>query len=209
MTASVTSVNVGAVRRLTYQGTEVSSGIFKEPAQGRVTLRGVNLEGDDQADRSVHGGPTKAVYAYAAEDYRWWETQLGRSLQPGQFGENLTTEGIDVNGSFVGERWRIGTAVLGITIPRLPCYKLGMKMGDPRFLKRFADALRPGAYLSVIEEGAISAGDSIDVIWRPEHRLTIRDAARIFLFEHDRARELLVPELPLSWREWASERGRS
>jgi MOSC domain-containing protein YiiM len=206
MAARVTSVNVGAIRRVTYQGREVSSGIFKGPVEGRVALRGVNLEGDDQADRSVHGGPTQAVYAYAAEDYRWWEHQLGRAMQPGQFGENLTTQGIDVNGAIVGERWRVGSAVLRITIPRVPCYKLGMKMGDPRFLKRFADALRPGPYLSIIEEGAIAAGDSIDVIWRPAHRLTIHDAARIFLFEHDRARELLVPELPLSWREWASQR---
>jgi MOSC domain-containing protein YiiM len=203
MTATLTSVNVSGIRVVEYAGKQVTTGIFKEPVEGPVAVQGVNLDGDDQADRSVHGGPVQAVYAYATEDYAWWEATLGRPMVPGQFGENLTTRGIDINRALVGERWRVGSAVLSVTIPRVPCYKLGMKMGDPRFLKRFAQALRPGSYLSIVDEGRIAAGDVIDVIWRPAHHLTVRDAAAIFLFEHERSSELLVPEMPRSWREWA------
>jgi MOSC domain-containing protein YiiM len=204
--ATLTSVNVGAVRAVSYAGEEITTGIFKEPVKGPVAVRGVNLDGDDQADRSVHGGPYQAVYAYAVEDYAWWAATLGRPLEPGQFGENLTTKGIDVNDALVGERWRIGSTVLRITIPRVPCFKLGLKMGDPRFLKQFAKALRPGSYLSIVTEGRVAAGDEIEVIWRPAHRLTIRDAARIRMFDQDRSSELLVPEMQASWREWAESR---
>jgi MOSC domain-containing protein YiiM len=203
MTATLTSVNVSGIRTVQYAGKQVTTGIFKEPVDGPVDVRGVNLEGDDQADRSVHGGPFQAVYAYAAEDYAWWEVTLGGSMSVGQFGENLTTQGIDINRALVGERWRIGSAVFSVTIPRVPCFKLGMKMSEPRFLKRFAEALRPGTYLAIVNEGRVAAGDTIDVIWRPAHHLTVRDAAEIFLFEHDRSSELLVPEMPSSWREWA------
>jgi MOSC domain-containing protein YiiM len=206
MTAMLTSVNVGVVRAVPYAGEEITTGIFKEPVDGPVAVRGVNLDGDDQADRSVHGGPYQAVYAYSAEDYEWWAATLGRPMQPGQFGENLTTKGIDVNGALVGERWRVGSTVLRVTIPRVPCFKLGLKMGDPRFLKQFAQALRPGSYLSIVTEGRVAAGDSIEVIWRPAHRLTIRDAAQIRMFDHDRSGELLVPEMQASWREWARTR---
>jgi MOSC domain-containing protein YiiM len=204
--ATLTSVNVGAVRAVSYAGEEITTGIFKEPVEGPVAVRGVNLDGDDQADRSVHGGPYQAVYAYAVEDYAWWAATLGRPMEPGQFGENLTTKGIDVNDALVGERWRIGSTVLRITIPRVPCFKLGLKMGDPRFLKQFAKALRPGSYLSIVTEGRVAAGDEIEVIWRPAHRLTIRDAARIRMFDQDRSSELLVPEMQASWREWAESR---
>jgi MOSC domain-containing protein YiiM len=204
--ATLTSVNVGAVRAVSYAGEEITTAIFKEPVEGPVAVRGVNLDGDDQADRSVHGGPYQAVYAYAVEDYAWWSQTLGRPMEPGQFGENLTTKGIDVNDALVGERWRIGSTVLRITIPRVPCFKLGLKMGDPRFLKQFAQALRPGPYLSIVTEGRVAAGDEIEVIWRPAHRLTIRDAARIRMFDHERSSELLVPEMQASWREWARSR---
>ncbi len=202
----LTSVNVGAVRAVPYAGKEITTAIFKEPVVGPVAVRGVNLDGDDQADRSVHGGPYQAVYAYAAEDYEWWAATLNRPILPGQFGENLTTRGIDVNGALVGERWRVGSTVLRVTIPRVPCFKLGLKMGDPHFLKHFAEALRPGSYLSIVSEGRVTAGDAIEVIWRPAHRLTIREAARIRLFDRDRANELLVPEMQASWREWARSR---
>ena len=206
MTATLTSVNVGSVRSVPYGRDRVATAIFKQPVDGAVAVRGVNLDGDDQADRSVHGGPFQAVYAYAAEDYAWWEETLGRAMTPGLFGENLTTRGIDVNGALVGERWRIGSSELRVTIPRVPCFKLGIKMGDAHFLKRFAGALRPGAYFSIVTEGRVEAGDAIEVLWRPPHRLTIRDAARIRMFEHDRARELLVDEMQPSWREWARSR---
>lgn len=206
MTARVTSVNVGGVRTISYRGHEITTGIFKDPIQGPVRVRGVNIDGDDQADRSVHGGPAKAVYAYASEDYAWWESELQRPMPPGQFGENLTTARIDLNEALVGERWRVGSAVLQVTIPRVPCYKLGIKMGDQRFLKRFADALRPGAYFAIVEEGRIAAGNAIEVLSRPAHHLSVRHAARIFLYQHDRTSELLVPELPPDWREWALAR---
>ncbi len=196
----VLSVNVGSIRTIRYRGKDVRTGIFKEPVTGKVALRGVNLDGDDQADRKVHGGPDQAVYAYASEDYAWWQSELDRALPAGQFGENLTTRGIDINGALIGERWRVGSTLLQVTSPRLPCFKLATKMEDARFIKRFASALRPGAYFSVIEEGDIEQGDSIDILSRPEHDLTISRMAQIFLFEHARLAELLVPELPASWR---------
>lgn len=202
MSGTVVSVNVGGVRTVQHRGKPVQTGIYKMPVHGRVAVQGVNLHGDDQADRSVHGGEVRAVYAYAIEDYAWWERELGRTLPPGQFGENLTTRGIDVNNAVVGERWRVGTTLLQVTIPRVPCYKLALKMGDPRFVKRFAAAVRPGAYLSIIEEGDVEQADSIEVVSRPSHDLTIATMARIYLFERDRLSELLVPDLPASWREW-------
>lgn len=205
MSGSVLSVNVSGVRTVHYGGKAITTGIFKTPVNGRVAVQGVNLDGDDQADRTVHGGEVRAVYAYAIEDYAWWEVQLGRALPPGQFGENLTTIGIDVNDALVGERWRIGTAVLQVTVPRVPCYKLALKMEDPRFVKRFAAALRPGPYFSIAGEGEIGQGDSIEVVSRPSHDLTIAKMMKIYLFERDRLAELLVPELPLSWREWITK----
>src|SRR5690348_6435692 len=157
--ALVLSVNVGGIRVMRYRGKDVRTGIFKESVEGKVPLRGVNLAGDDQADRTVHGGPDQAVYAYAVEDYEWWQRELAHTLPPGQFGENLTTSGIDVSAACIGERWVIGSTILQITSPRLPCYKLATKMGDPQFVKRFAAALRPGAYFSVVQEGEIERGD--------------------------------------------------
>src|SRR5438094_10526970 len=115
----------------------VKSAIWKSPVVGRVAARGVNLEGDDQADRKAHGGPDKAIYAYAVEDVRWWESELRRSLPVGQFGENLTTEGIDVNGALLGELWEVGTTWLEVSEPRVPCWRLGVRMDDMSFVRRF------------------------------------------------------------------------
>ena len=129
------------------------SAIGKAPVEGRVRVEGVNVEGDDQADRRVHGGPDKAVYAYAREDAAFWAGELGRELGPGAFGENLTTEGLDVSGAVVGERWRIGDVELEVCQPRLPCNKLALRMGEPLMVKRFAQASRPGAYLRIAVEG--------------------------------------------------------
>jgi MOSC domain-containing protein YiiM len=201
MPATVQSVNVGPVRTVEYNGKAITTGIFKDPVDGQVSVRGVNLDGDDQADRKVHGGPEQAVYAYACEDYTWWETELGRTMPPGQFGENLTTRGIDVNEALIGERWHVGTTVLQITFPRIPCYKLAMKMDDPRFIKRFGTALRPGSYFAIVQEGSVEKGDAIEVVSRPSHDVTIKKAMQIYLFERERLPELLVPELPTSWRE--------
>jgi MOSC domain-containing protein YiiM len=204
VTGRVLSVNVSNVRTVEYRGELVTTGIFKEPIDGRVRLEGVNLRGDDQADRENHGGAVRAAYAYAEEDYLWWQESLGRSMPPGKFGENITLRGINVTGALVGERWRVGTAVLQVTSPRVPCYKLAMAMDDPNFVRRFAFALRPGAYLAIVEEGDVAAGDPAEVIWKPEHTLTLEKMARIVFFEHERfADMLLVPQLPTNWRDWA------
>ena len=196
MAGSVLSVNVSAIRTVEYHGQVVTTGIFKSPVEGRIRFEGVNLRGDDQADRENHGGPIRAVYAYANEDYLWWQETLGRDLSPGKFGENLTLEGVDVSSALVGERWRVGTALLEVTSPRVPCYKLGMAMEDARFIRTFARALRPGAYLGIVEEGDVGAGDSVAVTWRPDHDLTLETMARIYLFERQRLGEMLVPQLP-------------
>jgi MOSC domain-containing protein YiiM len=146
----VRSVNVGLPREFEYNGRPARSAIWKSPAFGRVVARGVNLAGDDQADRRAHGGPDKAVYAYAVEDLGWWARQVGRPLEYGGLGENLTAEGIDVNGALVGERWAIGTTVLEVSEPRVPCWRLGVRMNDKLFPRRFTEALRPGAYLRIL-----------------------------------------------------------
>src|SRR6266480_3860190 len=133
----VLSVNVGTVREFEYGGRHARRAIWKSPAVGRTAVRGVNLAGDDQADRRAHGGPDKVIYAYAVEDARWWQQQIGRSLGYGEFGENLTTEGIEVNDALVGERWQIGTTVLEVSEPRIPCWRLGARMNDKVFPRRW------------------------------------------------------------------------
>lgn len=161
-TPSITSVNVGLPRSVPWQGREVLSGIWKEPVDGPIEAVGVNLVGDDQADRRVHGGEDKAIYAYSTEDYAWWEPITG-PLAPGTFGENLTTVGIDLTAASIGDRWRVGTALLEVAQPRQPCFKLGMRMDDVAFPGRFDEAGRPGAYLRIIEPGRISAGDVVAI----------------------------------------------
>ena len=206
--ARIVSVNLGVPREAEWEGRRFTTAIVKTPAAGPVALRGVNLAGDDQADRTVHGGPDKAVYAYAAEDYAWWEGELGAPLGPGTFGENLTTANLDTSGAVVGERWRIGDALLEVAGPRVPCYKLGWRMNDVRFVKRFGHALRPGAYLRIVEPGSVERGNPVEVLARPAHGVTVRDVSRIFFFEPGRVPELLdVPELSASWHAWARERG--
>ncbi|MDQ6606298.1 MAG: MOSC domain-containing protein [Actinomycetota bacterium] len=188
-------------------GHTVLTAIWKEPAQGRVPLRGVNLHGDDQADRTVHGGPDKAIYAYAAEDTEWWEAELQRPLGAGAFGENLTVSGLPVSEAVIGEQWEVGTALLQVAQPRLPCFKLGLRMGDPRFLKRFAQAARPGAYHRVLREGEIAAGDRIEVVSRPAPGVTSALVSRALLGERELlATALAAPELPTDLRAWMQER---
>ena len=137
MCARVLSVNVGGIREVEWRGHLVTTGIWKHPVSGRVAIRGVNVLGDDQADRSVHGGVDKAVYAYAREDYDFWRDEVGLETPPGLFGENLTVEGLDLSSALVGDRWSIGSVVLEVAQPRLPCLKLGIRMGDPAFPRRF------------------------------------------------------------------------
>ena len=202
----VLSVNVGGVREFEYNGRLAKSAIWKSPVVGRIAARGVNLAGDDQADRKAHGGSDKALYAYAIEDVRWWEQEIGSPLAYGAFGENLTTEGIDVNGALVGERWQIGTIVLEVSEPRIPCWRLGARMNDKLFPRRFTEALRPGAYLRIVVEGDVGAGDEISVVERPGHDLTVRDVFRIYTRDHAEVERLLaVPQISQSWRRWAAE----
>ncbi len=203
---TVLSVNVGGIREFEFDGREAVSAIWKAPVTGRVTVRGVNLEGDDQADRAAHGGPDKAVYAYAIEDLRWWNGELGRRLEYGELGENLTTEGIDVNGALVGERWEIGSAVLEVSEPRVPCWRLGVRMEDQQFPRRFTKAGRPGAYLRIAIEGDVGAGDEIRVVERPDHDVTVGDVFRIYTRDReDVARLLSVPRMSSSWKRWAED----
>ena len=207
MRGTLLSVNVGTPREIEWLGRREKTSIWKAPVEGRVPVRGVNVAGDDQANREVHGGPDKTVYAYAREDTEWWERELGRRLEHGNFGENLTVSGIDVTGAVVGERWAVGTTVLEVAQPRIPCWKLGARMQDPSFPVHFAAAGRPGAYLRIVEEGEIGAGDEIRVGEKPGHGLTVGDVARIYHQERNRAALLLrAPELAEGWQEWASRR---
>ena len=207
--ARVVSVNVGAVRAVEWFGRTVTTAIWKEPVEGPVAIVGVNLAGDDQADRRVHGGPEKAVYVYASEDYEWWSQQPGGPFGAGTFGENLTTAGIDVTGSAIGDRWAIGTAVLEVCQPREPCYKLGIRMDEPGFPERFALARRPGAYLRVLTEGEVIVGDALAVTAAAPPVITLGQLAAP---ELDRALlEAVVadPRASETWRHHAARLLRS
>lgn len=202
----IESVNVGGRRIVEWEGREVETGIWKEPVVGRIGVEGVNLEGDDQADRRVHGGPDKAIYAYAIEDYRFWGSELGGvEVGPGVFGENLTVSGLDLGMAQVGERWEVGTTVLEVRQPRLPCFKLGIRMGDSSFPDRFDHEERLGVYLSIVREGELGAGDPITVTHRPSHGLTAYAIAQAY--PHPTASELelilSVERIPDGWRKWA------
>jgi MOSC domain-containing protein YiiM len=208
--ATLLSVNVGRARTVPGGRRYVRTAIWKDPIsppRPRVAVRDHHVEGDEQADRRVHGGPDKAVYAYAIEDTRRWEAELGRELGPGAFGENLTIEGLDVSGARPGDRWAIGSAVLEVVQPRLPCFKLGVRMGDPKMLRRFAQAGRPGAYLRIVQEGELGAGDAVDVVARAAHDVSVRFMAHALLVDHDMLPELLtIPDLVPDWRAWIEER---
>ncbi|HZO35867.1 MAG TPA: MOSC domain-containing protein [Solirubrobacteraceae bacterium] len=204
--ATVVSVNVGPVAPFR-AGRATRSAIVKAPVDGPVAVRGVNLDGDDQADRRNHGGADQAVYAYAQESYTWWQRELGRELPPGLFGENLTVEGLDVDEAVIGDRWAIGSTVLEVTRPRIPCLKLAKRMDDLGFVKRFAQARRPGAYLRIVAEGVLQAGDEISVVARPRHGVTIALVNEAMLFEAELAPRLLeAPALAAGVREWAEAR---
>ena len=206
--ARLLSANVGRPQPVgLHRGRPVKSSIGKAPVSGRVRVEGVNVAGDDQADRRVHGGPDKAVYAYAREDTAWWERELGRELGPGAFGENLTVEGVDVSGALIGEHWRLGTVELEVCQPRFPCFKLGLRFGDPQMLKRFTRAERPGAYLRIVREGEIGAGDAIEVTDRPDHGVTIALVARAVSIEPVLLEfAAAAPALPASLADWMRER---
>jgi len=200
------SLNVGRPRLIVYKGATINTGIFKQPVSGRIALRTLNLDGDRQADLSVHGGPHKAVYAYPSEHYAYWRKELsGMDLPWGAFGENFTTEclGEDLH---VGDRFRIGSATLMVRQPRMPCYKLAAKFQRDDMIEHFLHSGRSGLYFSVDEEGEVGEGDSFELISRNQDGITIAEMNQ--LFARDRYnRELLqkaiaTGELPESWRDY-------
>ncbi len=164
------------------QGRTISTGIFKEPVEDRIALRTLNLEGDEQADLTVHGGIDKALYVYASEHYPFWREELPElKLDWGAFGENLTTEGLLENAVCIGDEFRVGTAVIKVTQPRLPCYKLAIKIGREDIVRRFVKSGRSGIYFSVVQEGAIGVGDELIYLGGDEHNVTVREVAELFI----------------------------
>jgi MOSC domain-containing protein YiiM len=204
----IVSVNVGMPRTVRDRGRDVTTGIFKEPVRGPAVLRTLNLDGDRQADLENHGGRWKAVYAYPAEHYEFWRKELpGKELAWGVFGENLTTEGLKENETNIGDRFRIGEAVVMASQPRIPCYKLGIRLGRDDMVKRFLNSGRSGIYFSVAEEGAVEAGDSIERVHEDESRVSVAEVQRAYREGADSAenigvmrRAVNVPALPPGWK---------
>jgi MOSC domain-containing protein YiiM len=201
------SVNVGLPREVTWNGGTVKTGIFKQPVQGSIRVRLLNVDGDKQADLSVYGGPDKAVYAYPVEHYAYWRRELpDRELTWGSFGENLITEGLDESVVQIGDRFRIGTAEFVVTQPRLPCYKLGIRFERPDLVKRFLASRRTGFYFAVAQEGALSGADPIELVTRETKSLTVAEITRLYAFQKD-DREMLqravrLEALPENWRSY-------
>jgi MOSC domain-containing protein YiiM len=198
-------VNVGLPREVTWQGKRVTTGIFKEPIQGRVMMRTLNLDGDQQADLTVHGGVSKAVYAYSSEHYNYWRTELpGMDLSWGTFGENFTTEGFLEDAVYIGDRFRIGETEAMVTEPRMPCYKLGIKFGRADIIKRFLASRRTGFYFAVMRGGMVGAGDDVELIGREQQEISIADITRLYAFDKDDLKSLRraiqVEALPESWK---------
>jgi MOSC domain-containing protein YiiM len=206
----IASVNVGMPAPLRRGDETVPSGIVKRPVAGRVHVGRTNLDGDGQADLRVHGGPGKAVYAYPAEHYRTWTAELGRDdMAPGFFGENLTVEGLDEDDVLIGDRFRIGTALLEVSQPRIPCFKLGIRVGDPHFLRPFLQSGRTGFYLRVVEEGEVAEGDPVERVSRGEGGLSVRAATRLFAGGEDPgalSRAAATPALEDVWKVMLLER---
>ena len=201
------SLNVARPRLAVYKGATINTGIFKKPVSGRVALRTLNLDGDRQADLTVHGGPYKAVYAYPAEHYEYWRGELpGMDLPWGTFGENFTTEGVTEDDLHVGDRFRVGSAVVIVRQPRMPCYKLAAKFQLDDIIERFLVSGLSGFYFSVEQEGDVGAGDTVELISRNQGGITIAEMNRLFVRERYN-RDLLqkaiaTAALPESWREY-------
>jgi MOSC domain-containing protein YiiM len=206
----VESVNVGLPREVEWKRRKVQTGIFKSPVAAKLAVRRLNIDGDGQADLTVHGGPDKAIYAYPSEHFGPWSEQLGRPLTPGMFGENLTTAGLLEDAVHIGDEFRVGTARLVITQPRLPCFKLGLRFDDPGMVKTFLKAGKPGIYFAVLEEGVVEPGDPIERIAEDGSRITVTEMFRLVL-DQDPAPEALrrllgVPALAAVWRKELEER---
>ena len=205
------SVNVGLPREVEWNGKIIRTSIFKAPVSGRVRVAKLNLEGDQQSDLSVHGGIDKAVYAYPSEHYRFWREELsGTDLPWGAFGENFTTEGLLEEAVHIGDRFRVGSAEFVVTQPRMPCFKLGIRFDRPDIVKRFLQSGRAGFYFAVLKEGEVTAGDSIELLKRDEHGVTVADVVN--LYRRDATNQDLLrrvselSSLPKSWRDYSRTR---
>lgn len=207
---SLISVNVGLPRDVTWRGRTVTTGIFKDPVQARVRVRSLNLDGDGQADLTVHGGEDKAIYAYPFEHYDYWRSELpDTELTPGMFGENFTVTGLNEEDVNIGDRFQIDTVDLIVTQPRMPCYKLGIRFGRPDMVKRFLDSRRTGFYFRVLQEGEVGPEGTIEQTSRDPNKITVADITRLYTREQTDP-ELLhratqVEALPASWRDYFQE----
>jgi MOSC domain-containing protein YiiM len=209
----VVSLNIGLPREAAWHGRTVSTAIYKQPVQGRVVLRTLNLDGDRQADLRVHGGPYKAVYCYPLEHYDYWRKELpGHELPLGVFGENFTTEGLLEDSVYLGDRFAIGSAEVIVTQPRLPCYKLGIRFQSDDMVKRFFASHRTGFYLAVVREGEVGAGDEIRQLSRDGNHVPVSEIVRLYTekrYSHEDVdsvqRALQVEALPESWKEYFRE----
>jgi MOSC domain-containing protein YiiM len=207
----IVSLNVGRPRLVMRNDEPVSTAIFKEPVTGRVMLRTLNLDGDRQADLTVHGGPEKAVYLYPSEHYAFWKQELpDMDLPWGMFGENFTAEGILETETHIGDRFRIGAAELMVTQPRMPCYKLGIRFGRTDIIRRFLASERTGFYFSVLQEGEVGAGDEVQLIEKNTSGVRVVDVTRLYGSEKDNVdlmqRAIATEALPESWRDYFRKR---
>jgi MOSC domain-containing protein YiiM len=207
----VLSINVGLPRAIDWRGRTVQTSIFKSPVAGQVHVRRLNIDGDQQSDLSVHGGPDKAVYAYPSEHYRFWHEELpGVDFPWGAFGENFTTDGLLEESVRIGDRLRVGRAEFVVTQPRLPCFKLGLRFGRPDMVKRFQRSGRTGFYLAVKQEGEVTAGDSFELVSRDEHGVTVAEVVNLYTADAEN-QDLLrrvsdLPALPEGWRDYFRKR---
>ncbi len=206
----VETIAVGLPRVVEWKGEKVLTSIFKTPVPGPVRAVAHNLEGDRQSDLEVHGGEYKAVYAYSAEHYPWWERRLGRELEPANFGENLTISGFEEPDVCIGDIFRVGGAELEARIPRLPCYKLAIRFSDPTMVKAFTQARRWGIYFGVAGEGEISVGDRMKIVEQHPARIPVYEVARVYAFDREDAetmRRLAAHErLDPEWRVYFEEK---
>lgn len=205
-TAKLISLNVGRPRLVPWQTDRVSTAIFKEPVGQPLPLRRLNLEGDQQADLTVHGGPDKAVYVYPAEHYAYWRREFPEMTLPwGMFGENFTTEGLEESSTCIGDRFRVGSAEVAVTQPRMPCYKLGIRFGRNDIIKRFLASERTGFYLAVLREGEVRAGDSFELVARDPGKVSVTDVVRLYVAKEVDPEQIrhvtAVSALPESWRD--------